>query len=181
VDTELAADAAQAERFVRRGDLLTALEIYDRLLDQSPDDPQLIARKEAIGSMLQPSELLRARAAKEKPEDEVRPEEEPALTLEMEGERLANAGRFAAAAERYEEALRLNPDNELLRERLTELRSLAPPETVAREAEPVAEPVAAPVAVAESAPEPMRDGELPEDPQDRLQALLQRITQNRRA
>jgi tetratricopeptide (TPR) repeat protein len=172
MDAALSAEAALAERHVRRGDLLAALEIYDRLLDQAPDNPQLRSRKEAIGALLQPSELLRARVAPSG-EDPVKAEEEPALTLEMEGERLANAGRFGDAAEQYERALEVNPKNDLLRERLAELRALAPPKTTARAAAP-RPPPSSPAGVPQ-------DGALPADPTERLQALLARITQNRRA
>src|SRR5438270_1639369 len=113
----------RAERAVRRGELLVALEHFDAYLAQQPDDERVRTRMEAVRALLQPSELVsRRRAEPEEPEPG-----EGTLSDAEAGEMHASSGRFKEAARSYERALGRNPTNELLRERLQELRELAGP------------------------------------------------------
>ena len=48
----------RAERAVRRGELLVALEHFDAYLAQQPDDERVRTRMEAVRALLQPSELV---------------------------------------------------------------------------------------------------------------------------
>jgi hypothetical protein len=114
----------RAERAVRRGDLLVALDLFENLLAQQPENEPLRARIESVRALLQPSELVARRRAEPTAEDKAnaRP-----LTAAEEGELAAAAGRFTEAVELYERAVGENPKNELLRERLVELMQYAPP------------------------------------------------------
>ena len=113
----------RAERAVRRGELLVAIEHFEAHLARHPDDERVRARMEAVRALLQPSELVSRRRAE--PED---PEAGKAPVSDAEvGEMHAGTGRFAEAAEAYERAVAANPENELFRERLQELRLLAVP------------------------------------------------------
>lgn len=115
----------RAERAVRRGELLVALELFEALLADHPEDERVRQRMESVRALLQPSELVNRRR--------VEPEEVAGPVAEMlsdaeQGELHASSGRFGEATESYERAVDKNPLNELLRERLEELRSLAPPD-----------------------------------------------------
>jgi tetratricopeptide (TPR) repeat protein len=185
----MAADELEqrAERAVRRGELLAGLELYETYLAQRPDDERVRARMEAVRALLQPSELVnRRRAEKEEPDAAAAPPVSPA----EHGEVLAGSGRFAEAAEAYERAAAEDPENQLLRERLQELRALANPAGKAdlASAEKLEEPAAphsngptrsAKAHAASFAPleEPRP---LPQDPKALLEELLQRIRNGRR-
>jgi tetratricopeptide (TPR) repeat protein len=111
----------KAERAVRRGELLAAIEHFEAYLAQQPDDDRIRARMEAVRALLQPSEMVsRRRPEPEEPEARIAP-----VSSAEVGEMHASAGRFAQAAEAYEHALGADPENVLLRERLAELRALA--------------------------------------------------------
>jgi tetratricopeptide (TPR) repeat protein len=113
----------RAERAVRRGELLIALEHFDAYLAQQPDDERVRQRMEAVRALLQPSELVsRRRAEPEEPE----PGAGTLSEAEM-GEMHASSGRFVDAAAAYERAWAANPKSELLKERLEELRALTQP------------------------------------------------------
>ena len=113
----------RAERAVRRGELLVALEHFDAYLAQQPDDERVRQRMESVRALLQPSELVsRRRAEPEEPEPG-----HDTLSDAESGEMHASAGRFNDAAAAYERALAANPKSDLLRERLDELRALARP------------------------------------------------------
>jgi tetratricopeptide (TPR) repeat protein len=113
----------RAERAVRRGELLVALEHFDAYLAQEPDDERVRTRMESVRALLQPSELVSRRRAE--PEE---PEATASVLSDAEtGEMHAAAGRFDDAAKAYALAVRANPKNELLRERFEELRALAQP------------------------------------------------------
>jgi tetratricopeptide (TPR) repeat protein len=119
----------QAERAVRRGDLLLAIELFESALVQDPDDDRVRQRIESVRSLLHPSELVNRRrsepeAVENGPLESLGPAEE--------GELHAGGARFAEAVRCYERATAQNPDNQLLRERLEELRRLAPPAAGAR-------------------------------------------------
>jgi tetratricopeptide (TPR) repeat protein len=113
----------RAERAVRRGELLVALEHFDAYLAQQPDDERIRQRMESVRALLQPSELVSRR----RPEPEEADPEHGSLSDAELGEMHASSGRFNDAAEAYERAVAANPKNELLAERLHELRALAKP------------------------------------------------------
>lgn len=113
----------RAERAVRRGELLVALELFEAVLAQHPEDERVRLRMESVRALLQPSELVHRRRAEP---EETAPGPEPLSDAE-EGELHASSGRFAEATEAYQRALARNPDNSLIRERLDELAQLAPP------------------------------------------------------
>jgi tetratricopeptide (TPR) repeat protein len=175
----------RAERAVRRGELLIALEHFESYLAQQPDDERVRQRMESVRALLQPSELVSRRRTE--PED---PEPGAGTLSNAElGEMHASAGRFEDAARAYEQATAANPKNELLRERLEELRALAHPTTRADLGE--AEKLDAPAAVPpREAPNPGRSAKvsdasfaplpLPRDPVSLLKALLDRVKSSRR-
>lgn len=115
----------RAERAVRRGELLAALELFEALLADQPEDERVRQRMESVRALLQPSELVNRRRAE--PEEVEGPAAGP-LSEAEQGELHASSGRFREATRSYERAVAKNPRNELLRERLEELRDLAPPE-----------------------------------------------------
>lgn len=113
----------RAERAVRRGELLVALEHFEAYLAQQPDDERVRQRMESVRALLQPSELVsRRRAEPEEPEPGAGD-----LTDAELGEMHASSGKFDEAAKAYERAVAGNPRSELLQERLQELRALARP------------------------------------------------------
>jgi tetratricopeptide (TPR) repeat protein len=184
-----AAELEKAERAVRRGELLAALEHFETYLADQPDDERVRSRMESVRSLLQPSELVSRRRAEP---EEVEPVSK--LTDAEEGELHASSGRFAEAAEAYQRALAATPKNELLRERLDELRALAHPAGKADLGE--AEKLEAPApAVNGVAPTPRSDRlhaasfaplqeeaprTLPRERKALLEELLQRVRSSRR-
>ena len=189
-----AADLEQrAERAVRRGELLTAIELFEQLLAMSPADDRLRQRLESVRALLQPSELQDRRETQ--PQTEDTESDAPALPLTdaEQGELHASAGRFAQAVRCYERAAAAAPSNELLRERLEELRELIPPGTPADLGSAERIPAPAPgrsVAqesrsqkVAHASFAPLEQGStapLPKDPVKLLEALLERVRAARR-
>ena len=181
----------RAERAVRRGELLTALEHFEAYLAQHPDDERIRARMESVRALLQPSELVsRRRADPEEPD----PSTPPPGDAER-GEALASSGRFAEAAQASERAVAANPANELLRERLIELRALSTPtgradlETAEKlESQPGPHAIGPTRTAARSARAhaasfaPMEKPErpLPSDPRELLEELLQRVRSGKR-
>jgi tetratricopeptide (TPR) repeat protein len=112
----------KAERAVRRGELLAALEHFEAYLAQRPEDERVRSRMESVRALLQPSELVsRRRNEPEESDSSLR------LSDAEKGELHASSGRFAEAAEAYQRAVAKSPGNELLRERLDELRGMANP------------------------------------------------------
>jgi hypothetical protein len=114
----------RAERAVRHGEMLAALDYYEVLLAERPGDEGLRARVEAVRDSLQPSELAGHRHAEMVGDDDVSAQP---MTPAEQGELAASSGRFAEAVDWYQRAVAENPTNELLRERLTELLRYAPP------------------------------------------------------
>jgi tetratricopeptide (TPR) repeat protein len=183
----------RAERAVRRGELLSALQLFEELIALEPDDERVRQRMESVRALLQPAELSDRRRS-EPEEAEPRPPAET-LTDAEQGELHAGAGRFVEALRCYERAVAESPDNELLRERLEELRELAPPgdradlgsaEQLPAQAAAHGPPRAASrshkVAHANFAPLPAerRREPLPRDPVKMLEMLLDRIRAGRR-
>jgi len=181
----------RAERAVRRGELLAALEHFEAYLAQHPEDERIRARMESVRALLQPSELVsRRRADPEEPDPST-----PRPGDAEQGEALASSGRFAEAAKAYERAVAAHPENELLRERLAELRALATPagradlDTAEKlESPPGPHPIGATRAAPRSArahaasfapiDKPARP--LPSDPRELLEELLQRVRSGKR-
>jgi tetratricopeptide (TPR) repeat protein len=147
-------EQARAERFVRRGELAAALEVYDALAKANPADAAIAQRLAQLKENLQPLEL-------QHPKANLREARAPTETPEQEGERLFSIGDYAGAAAAYRRALQLRPDSGLIRERLGEIFELAKQAAPARPAPPAAR-----------AP-----GDLP----GMLESLLQRIAERRRA
>jgi tetratricopeptide (TPR) repeat protein len=178
----------RAERAVRRGELLVALEHFEAYLAQQPDDERIRSRMDAVRALLQPSELVsRRRAEPEEPQTGA-----PPLSDAEVGELHASSGRFAAAAEAYQRAVAGDPQNDLLRERLEELRSLSNPSGKAdldagEKLDPAppsngAQRTAGRSARAHAASfAPLPAGKaLPREPKALLEELLQRVRSGRR-
>jgi tetratricopeptide (TPR) repeat protein len=178
----------RAERAVRRGELLVALEHFEAYLAQQPDDERIRARMEAVRALLQPSELVsRRRTEPEEPQSGAPPHSDAEV-----GELHAGSGRFAEAAAAYERAVKGDPGNDLLRERLEELRSLSNPAGKAdlgagEKLEPAPPANGAQRAAARSARAhaasfaPLPAGRaLPKEPKALLEELLQRVRTGRR-
>jgi len=152
-DAATAELVSQADRARRRGEMSEAVRLYEQALAQTPDDETLQRKLAHVRENLQPSELAALQqaalaASVQRPVPQLAPS-----TPEQEGERLFSLGDFAGAAAAYRRALRDKPDSELIRERLVELFQLA-----------------------QAAPRnSTTDKALPRDPQQRLQALLDRI------
>ena len=174
---------SRAERAVRRGELLQALELYEALLNERPDDDRIRSRMDSVRALLQPSEMVtRRRTEPDEPD--------PGSTLEMlsdaeQGEMHASSGRFEEAVGCYQRALEKAPRNELLRERFEELLRLSPPASLARhdgleraeKLDPFTPPPGVPrVGVAAAG----KRAALPNDPIAFLQALLERVRGSRR-
>lgn len=113
----------RAERAVRRGELLAAIEHFEAHLAQHPDDERVRTRMEAVRALLHPSEMVSRRRTEPEGGD---PASAPASDAEV-GEMHASSGRFLEAAQAYERAVAANPENELLKERYEELRALSVP------------------------------------------------------
>ncbi|MFL5312113.1 MAG: hypothetical protein ACJ79H_16900 [Myxococcales bacterium] len=191
---ESAAELEQrAERAVRRGELLAALQLFEELIARGPGDERVRLRMESVRALLQPAELV-GRRRSEPEEAEPRPAA-GTLTDAEQGELHAGAGRFVEALRCYERAAAESPENELLRERLEELRELAPPgdradlgsaERLPAQAAAHGTPRAASrshkVAHASFAPLPAERPRqaLPRDPVKMLEMLLDRIRAGRR-
>src|SRR5438067_9800018 len=185
----------RAERAVRRGELLLALELFESLLADNPEDERVRQRMESVRALLQPSELVNRRRAEPDAPEQAAPE---ALSDAEHGEIHASAGRFEEATRWYEKAVERNPGNELLRERLEELRDLAPPgmradlraaeklETTPNPPRPLPRPQlgrSARAAQASFAPlddQPKARETLPREPIEMLKTLLTRIRAARR-
>ena len=179
----------RAERAVRRGELLVALEHFDAYLAEQPDDDRVRQRMEAVRALLQPSELVsRRRAEPEEPE----PGADTMSDAEL-GEMHASSGRFGEAAAAYERAFDANPKNDLLRERLEELRALAQPagradlehaeklEGVVNAQGKGAQKTARSARASDASFAPLQAAvDLPRDPVKLLEALLDRVRSTRR-
>jgi hypothetical protein len=145
---------AQADRCLRRGELAEAMRLYSELTARHPHDATLAAKVARIRESIDPSELRSAKV----PVSEQATSHLTPTTPEQEGERLFALGDYAGAAAAYRRALHEKPDSVLVRERLDELFRLA-------QAAPRHSPT---------------DSALPEAPEPRLQALLDRISARRK-
>lgn len=110
---------ARADRLIRRGEMAEAVGILRGLVQAFPDDEALSRRLADLAEALQPSELTHPKAQVGSVD------RSNSGTPEQEGERLFAQGDYAGAITAYRRALQLRPDNELVRERLEELFTLA--------------------------------------------------------
>lgn len=146
---------SRADRCVRRGELSEALALYRSLVAAFPEDDALQRKLDDLSGSLQPAELLNPKAnLGREPSSLAASPPGP----EQEGERLFALGDYAGAAAAYRRALRDKPDSTLIRERLEELFRLA--QTAPRHSP--------------------TDQALPQDPEQRLTALLDRIAARRK-
>jgi tetratricopeptide (TPR) repeat protein len=146
---------ARAERALRRGELAEAVTLYEALVQQFPDEEALAQKLALLRESLQPMELHSPKARPPPPEA---PSAQGPSSPIQEGERLFALGDYAGAAAAYRRALQERPDSELIKERLVELYRLA-----------TNTPGRSPT-----------DRALPQDPKQRLQALLDRLASRRR-
>jgi tetratricopeptide (TPR) repeat protein len=146
---------ARAERALRRGELAEAVGLYESLVQQFPQDEALAQKLALLRESLQPMEL---HSPKARPPAREEPVSHGPSSPVQEGERLFALGDYTGAAAAYRRALQERPDNELIKERLVELYRLA-----------TNTPSHSPT-----------DRALPQEPEDRLQALLDRLAARRR-
>jgi tetratricopeptide (TPR) repeat protein len=144
---------ARADRCVRRGEFAEAIDLYRELLQQYPDDEGLQRKLANLSDSLQPNELQSGKAPRREPSAPL-----PGVGPEQEGERLFALGDYVGAAAAYRRALQERPGSQLVRERLEELYRIA-------QALPRSSPT---------------DQPLPRDPEEKLRALLDRISARRR-
>lgn len=180
---------ARAERAVRRGELLVALELFETLLRDRPEDDRLRNRMDSVRALLQPSEMVGRRRAE--PDEGEAASALESLSDAEQAELHASSGRFEEAVACYERALAKAPRNELLRERYEELKQLSPPSSralddglLAAEKLDPHTPAAGLARVKPPEPEPKpaaaQPGELPRDAVAMLRALLDRVRGGRR-
>lgn len=110
---------SRAERCLRRGELSEAFSLFKELIAAFPEDDALARRVAELEGSLQPAELMSSKA-----NFRAEPRQAPRNATE-EAERLAEAGDYAGAISAYRKLLTDRPDNELVKERLQELFTLA--------------------------------------------------------
>lgn len=152
---------AKADRAVRRGELATALSLYQAIVKAFPSDAVIAKKLKRVEEMLQPTELTssKVRQAAEGPP--------PSHPMEQ-AEAFANAGRYAEAIALYRKLLAEKPESVLLKERLGELFDLAQAQAGPARPSPHS-----------SAPQQSREGE-ERAPGDVLSSLLGRISSRKR-
>jgi tetratricopeptide (TPR) repeat protein len=120
----------RGDRALRRGELSSALSLYQAIAEAFPSDEVIALKLKRIRETLQPMELQHAKT---------RPPADPGPTPSgsvQEAEALAAKGDYPAAISIYRRALAQRPDSPLIKERLDELvtlaQSMAPRQTTAR-------------------------------------------------
>ena len=111
---------AKGDRAMRRGELSTALALFQQLTAAFPGDQTLAEKLANLKENLQPSELT---SAKSRFVPDPSAPRTGASALD-EAEVLAARGDHAGAIALYRKALAARPDSELLKERLAELFGL---------------------------------------------------------
>lgn len=106
------------ERHLRRGELSEAWGSLSRLTDAFPEDGALSERLKQLEDGLEPSEWRRVTMARAEPSNV---HKSPMHYAES----LAAAGKYVEAIEIYRALLDERPDQELVKERLSELFQLA--------------------------------------------------------
>ena len=109
---------AKGDRAMRRGELSTALAMFQQLCAAFPDDATLAEKLANLKENLQPMELTSAKSRFVP--DPSAPRSGGGAPLD-EAEALAARGDYAGAIARYRKALSEKPDSDLLKERLAEL------------------------------------------------------------
>lgn len=107
---------AKGDRAMRRGELSTAVELFQKLRAAFPADAALAEKLKNLEESLQPMELTSAKS-RFVPE----PSAPRASSPLDEAEALAAKGDYAGAIAGYRKALAAKPGSELLKERLAEL------------------------------------------------------------
>lgn len=110
---------SRAERSLRRGELSEAFRLFRELVAAFPDDEALKNRVQELEGSLQPAELMNAKA-----NFRAEPTGVPRSATEH-AEHLAANGDYSGAIAAYRKLLSARPDNELVKERLQELFTLA--------------------------------------------------------
>lgn len=108
---------AKGDRAMRRGELSTALALFQQLCAAFPADATLAEKMKNLQENLQPMELTSAKSRFVPDPSAPRGRGSPL----DEAEALAARGDYAGAIARYRKALADKPDSQLLKERLTEL------------------------------------------------------------
>ena len=110
---------ARADRALRRGELSTALALFQAIATAFPADEVVQLKLKRIRENLQPMELSHAKTRV--PLDVAPP---PTNSIQS-AEALAARGDYAGAIALYRKALEKRPDSPLVRERLAELFQIA--------------------------------------------------------
>ena len=149
---------AKGDRAMRRGELSTALAMFQQLCTAFPGDALLAEKLKNLKDNLQPHELTSAKSSFAPNPSAPRAGSSPLDEAEL----LAARGDYPGAIARYRRALAEKPDSDLLKERLSELFSLMQAEAP-RQSPPVAQKLAAHAS-----------------PEDVLSELLDRIARRRK-
>jgi tetratricopeptide (TPR) repeat protein len=164
---------ARADRALRRGELSSALALYQAIADAFPDDDVVAQKLSGIRENLQPHELS---SVKTRAPTEASPAPSGSV---QEAEALAAKGDYAGAIAIYRRAVAERPDSDLFKERLAELfqlaQSMAPRNTPA----PMPRAVAAPP-IDRSVPPRNTDSDAPVSSPRLLSDLLDQISRRRR-
>lgn len=134
---------ARADRALRRGELSTALALFQAIASAFPGDEVIQQKLERIRENLQPMELSHAKTRV--PLDVAPP---PTNSIQS-AEALAARGDYAGAIALYRKALEKRPDSPLVKERLAELFQIA--QSMAPRASAPGAPTAAAAAASASA------------------------------
>ena len=110
---------ARADRALRRGELSTALTLFQAIAAAFPSDELIQVKLKRIRENLQPMELSNAKTRV--PLDKSPP---PTNSIQS-AEALAARGDYAGAIALYRKALAKRPDSDLIKERLAELFQIA--------------------------------------------------------
>ena len=129
---ERAETESRADRALRRGDLSTALSLYQAVAASFPQDAAVQGKLSRIRETLQPMELSNAKAQASQ-----EPVAAPSNGIEI-AEAHASRGEYAEAVSIYRRMLGARPNSDLIKERLAELFQLA--QAVAPKSEPISSP-----------------------------------------
>jgi tetratricopeptide (TPR) repeat protein len=158
---------ARADRALRRGELSSALELYQAIVKAFPKDEIIALKLQRVRETLQPMELQHAKY-RATPEPQL-----PTTSGDVDvAEALAAKGDYAGAIAIYRKALDTRPNSELIKERLGELFQLA--QSMAPRSTPRPPPVD------RSAPPATTEAEVPVSSPRMLSDLLDQIGRRRR-
>jgi hypothetical protein len=164
---------ARADRALRRGELSSALALYQAISDAFPGDDVIAQKLAGIRESLQPHELSHAKSRAP-----AEPAPAPSGSVQ-EAEALAAKGDYAAAVAIYRRAVAERPDSDLFKERLAELFQLA--QSIAPRNTPAPFPRAAVAATTDRSGSPATtDRDVPVSSPRLLSDLLDQISRRRR-